>query len=84
MEVKNKKTTPPASRAAIEKAIEGLRSAIQADGGDVSFVSFRQGVVTVALKGACATCPLSTQTLKLYIEQRLRQEVPGVKKVEQV
>lgn len=81
---KKTKTQPIATRMAIKKVIEEMRPTIQGDGGDVSLVSYRQGVVTVALKGACATCPLSTYTLKLYIEQKLKREVPGVTEVKQV
>ena len=37
------------------------------DGGDISFCSFENGVVTLQMKGACAGCPSSTATLKMGI-----------------
>jgi Fe-S cluster biogenesis protein NfuA len=42
------------------------------------------GIVKLRLKGACGCCPMSTYTLKMGIEQRLKEEVPEVKSVEQV
>jgi len=65
------------------KALEGIRPALQADGGDVELVSVSDdGVVKVKLRGACGSCPMSQMTLKMGIEARLKKEVPGVKTVE--
>ena len=41
-------------------------------------MGFRDGVVEVALKGACVGCPSSTITLKMGVEARLREEIPEV------
>lgn len=60
---------------------EEIRPAVAMDGGDVSFVGFRDGVVEVHLEGACAGCPSSTATLKFGIEARLREEIPEVTEV---
>jgi len=69
----------------VEKALKGIRPALQADGGDVELIDVTEdGVVKLRLKGACGCCPMSTYTLKLGIEQRLKEEVPEVKTVEQV
>lgn len=53
------------------------------DGGDVEFVSFDEdsGTVSVRLKGACGTCPMSTLTLQMGIERILKDRIPGVKSV---
>jgi Fe-S cluster biogenesis protein NfuA len=40
-----------------------------------------EGVVNVRLQGACGTCPSSTYTLKMGIEEQLKQYVPGVTEV---
>jgi len=63
-------------------ALERIRPALQADGGDLEFIDFNDGVVTLRLKGACGSCPMSLMTLKQGIEVRLRQEIPEVKSVE--
>jgi len=68
--------------AKIKAVLETIRPALQADGGDVEFIDFHDGVVTVRMKGACGTCPMSTMTLKQGIEKRLRAEIPEVESVE--
>jgi len=67
-----------------EKILESLnkiRPGLQADGGDVEFVSFEDGVVKVRLTGACGGCPMSQMTLKMGIERQLKKDVPEVKEV---
>ncbi len=61
-----------------------IRPAIAMDGGDVSFVGFEEGVVSLHMQGACSSCPSSVYTLKIGIENRLREEIPEVKEVVQV
>ena len=69
----------------VEKALEGIRPALQADGGDVELVEVTQeGIVKLRLTGACGSCPMSTYTLKIGIEEKLKEVVPEVKEVEQV
>jgi Fe-S cluster biogenesis protein NfuA len=69
----------------VQAALELVRPALQADGGDVELVDVTDdGVVSVRLKGACGSCPMSTMTLKMGIERTLKDKVPGVKEVVQV
>ncbi|MBK5222691.1 MAG: NifU family protein [Acidimicrobiia bacterium] len=70
-------------REKVEKVIEVIRPAIQADKGDIILhdVDEATGVVTVELTGACVSCPASTQTLKAGIERILRDRVEGVTEV---
>ena len=69
----------------VEQALDKVRPALQADGGDVELVEVgANGVVKVRLKGACGGCPMSQLTLKMGIERVLRKEVPEVKAVEAV
>jgi len=65
----------------VEQALNNLRPALQMDGGDVELVKYEDSVVYVKLLGACGGCPMSTMTLKLFIEERLREEVPEVTEV---
>ena len=58
-----------------------VRPAVAMDGGDISFCSFKNGVVTLQMKGACAGCPSSTATLKMGIENMLRHYIPEVVEV---
>lgn len=70
-------------RDKVEKVIEVIRPAIQADDGDIVLheVDEESGVVTVELVGACVTCPASTQTLKAGVERILKDRVEGVTEV---
>ena len=65
----------------IQIAIDRVRPALQADGGDVELVGVKDGVVSVRLTGACGGCPMATMTLKDGIERVIREEVPEVKEV---
>jgi len=69
----------------IEDALNKVRPALQADGGDVELVDVDEdGVVKVKLTGACGGCPMSQMTLKMGIEKTLKQAVPEVERVESV
>jgi Fe-S cluster biogenesis protein NfuA len=64
-------------------AIEAIRPALQADGGDIVFKNIDDdGVVHVELVGACGTCPVSTMTLKAGVERIIKDRVPSVTAVE--
>jgi len=66
----------------VKIALENVRPSLQADGGDVEFVSITEdGVVSVKLTGACGCCPMAQMTLKNGIENYLRKEVPEVSSV---
>jgi Fe-S cluster biogenesis protein NfuA len=61
-----------------------VRPAVAQDGGDITFQSYRDGVVFLHMRGACAGCPSSTMTLKHGIENLLRHFVPEVTEVRPV
>lgn len=71
--------------ATIKELIETrVRPAVANDGGDITFQSFREGVVYLKMRGACAGCPSSTATLRHGIENLLRHFVPEVQEVRAV
>ncbi|MEO0327703.1 MAG: NifU family protein [Pseudomonadota bacterium] len=61
-----------------------VRPAVAQDGGDITFHGFRDGVVYLHMRGACAGCPSSTATLKHGIQNLLRHFIPEVSEVEPV
>ncbi len=61
-----------------------VRPAVAMDGGDIVFDRFENGIVYLELKGSCQGCPSSTATLKMGIEQHLRELIPEVQQVEAV
>jgi|WetSurMetagenome_2_1015567.scaffolds.fasta_scaffold235946_2 Fe-S cluster biogenesis protein NfuA len=67
----------------IKESLESVRPSLQADGGDIEFISFdkKTGTAKVNLTGHCAHCPMSQITLKEGVEAILKKEVPEVKKV---
>jgi Fe-S cluster biogenesis protein NfuA len=67
----------------IKKALDKIRSVMQAHGGDVEFKSWdkKAGIVKVHLTGMCADCPMAKITLKQGIEAEVKKEVPEVKEV---
>lgn len=66
----------------IKDEVDKIRPRLQMDGGDVSFVKFEDGVLTVELQGACKGCPMSAITLQMGIERTIKQAIPEVKSVE--
>jgi Fe-S cluster biogenesis protein NfuA len=65
----------------VKAALDQIRPALQADGGDVELVGVKDGIVSVKLTGACGGCPMATITLKKGIEKILKEKVPEVKEV---
>ena len=58
-----------------------VRPAVANDGGAIDYLGFKDGKVTVLMKGSCAGCPSSTATLKGGIETLLKQHLPEVQEV---
>ena len=59
---------------------------IEADGGYLQFVEIEEetNFVKVRLSGACTSCAMSAQTLKMGIEKKLFQDFPDCNGVIQV
>ncbi|MCR5495270.1 MAG: NifU family protein [Treponema sp.] len=68
----------------VMEAIEMFRPQLQADGGDMEFVSVdEQNRVHLNLHGACGSCPMATMTLKFGVEQYIKDAVPEITEVVQ-
>lgn len=63
---------------------ERVRPAVANDGGDIIFRAYRDGVVHLSMRGACAGCPSSTMTLQMGIQNLLRHFIPEVQEVRPV
>lgn len=64
--------------------LQEMRPRIQLDGGDIEFVKLDNKKVYVRLMGACVGCPASMYTLKLGIEQAIKDQLPDIEEVLQV
>ena len=67
----------------VTAVIEKVRPALQGDGGDIELVDVlaEEKAVLVRLKGACFGCPMSTYTIKGYVEKVIKEEVPEINEV---
>ena len=61
-----------------------VKPVVASHGGEISFHSFKDGVVYLELKGSCAGCPSSTATLKMGIENMLKHYHEEIKEVVEV
>ncbi len=68
----------------VQSALDDIRPALQADGGDVELVDVVDGIVKVRLTGACGGCPMSQMTLKQGIETYVKKKIPEIVSVESV
>jgi Fe-S cluster biogenesis protein NfuA len=70
-------------RSRIEKALDKVRPAMRADGGDARIVECDEasGSVSIEMLGACGGCPLSQLDFVYAIEGLIRREVPEVRDI---
>lgn len=69
----------------VEEVLNKIKPYLEAHGGSVDLVGVSDdGVVEVRLQGACRGCPMSEMTLRLGIEQVLRESIPEIKEVRSV
>ena len=70
-------------RARVERALDKVRPAMKADGGDARVVDCDEasGKVSIEMLGACGGCPLSQLDFAYAIEGLIRREVPEVRDI---
>ena len=68
----------------VKEAIEMFRPQLQADGGDMEYISLDdQKRVHLKLVGACGSCPMAVMTLKMGVERYLKDACPEITEVVQ-
>ena len=83
MENKHKITNMDDVKLRVEAALNKVRPALHADGGDAEIVDISDdGIVTLQLVGACGGCAMSAMTLKQGIERIIKMDVPEIISVE--
>lgn len=65
----------------VEQALESIRPFLKGDGGDIELVEIKDNVVYVKLLGNCSGCHISTSTMKLGVENTVKQYAPSIKEV---
>lgn len=68
----------------IEAVLDEVRTGLQSEGGDIELVDVRDNTVYVRLTGACGTCPMSTLTMKNWVETTIKKEIPEIKAVQAI
>ncbi len=76
------RAAPRVDLGLLQAALDYIRPAVQADGGDLILLGVEEGVVNLQMVGACGGCPMSMMTLRSGIERILKAKVPGVVSVE--
>jgi Fe-S cluster biogenesis protein NfuA len=61
--------------APVKNVIDKVRPSLALDGGDIDFITVKNGTVFVQLKGACIGCASSGSTLKYGVERQLRMDI---------
>ncbi len=72
------------SKEKIESVLEKIRAGLKSEGGDIELVDIKENIVYVKLKGACGTCPMSSLTLKNWVEANIKKEIPEITAVQAV
>lgn len=65
----------------VETVFQTIRPSIEMHGGNIEYVSYENGVLAIRFLGACVSCPISTFTLKLGIEEAIKAAIPEIKEV---
>jgi Fe-S cluster biogenesis protein NfuA len=77
--------TNPDLLSKVEKALDGIRPYLEADGGNVKVLEITDKmVVKLELLGACGSCPMSAMTLKAGVEESIKKAVPEITGVEAI
>ena len=66
----------------IIQALDGVRPYLKSHGGNVEFIGVEDGVAYLRLEGSCHSCPSSTMTLKLTIEEAIYKAAPDLDRLE--
>lgn len=72
------------TREQVEGVLDKIRVGLKTEGGDIELIEVKDDIVYVRLMGACGTCPMSTLTMKNWVETTIKKELPEVKAVQAV
>ncbi|MBV8786586.1 MAG: NifU family protein [Mycobacterium sp.] len=68
----------------VSEALDRVRPYLGSHGGDVDLLEIDDGVVRLAFKGSCKSCPSSAVTLELAVEDAVRAAAPEINSIEVV
>ena len=65
----------------VMEALDSIRPFLNNDGGDIELVDVVDNKVMVKRQGNCQGCPMSFSTMKLGVENTIKQFAPSIKEV---
>ena len=65
----------------VQQALDSIRPFLKNDGGDIELIDIKEDIVYVRLLGNCSGCHISNSTMKLGVENKVKQFVPSIKEV---
>jgi Fe-S cluster biogenesis protein NfuA/nitrite reductase/ring-hydroxylating ferredoxin subunit len=68
----------------VSDALDSVRPYLGSHGGDVSLLGVDDGVVRLQFQGSCKSCPSSSVTLELAVEDAVRAAAPEISSIEVV
>ena len=68
----------------VSDALDSVRPYLGSHGGDVSLLGVVDGVVRLQFQGSCKSCPSSSVTLELAVEDAVRAAAPEIESIEVV
>ena len=68
----------------VSEALDSVRPYLGSHGGDVSLLGVADGVVRLQFQGSCKSCPSSSVTLELAVEDAVRAAAPEIESIEVV
>src|SRR5215208_6067509 len=68
----------------VSDALDSVRPYLGSHGGDVTLLGVHNGVVRLQFQGSCKSCPSSSITLELAVEDAVRAAAPEVESIEVV
>ncbi|MFI1912973.1 NifU family protein [Nocardia sp. NPDC020380] len=68
----------------VRTALDSVRPYLGSHGGDVTLLGVENGVLRLEFAGSCRTCPSSSVTLELAVEEAVRAAAPEIESIEVV
>jgi len=65
----------------VMEALESIRPFLNKDGGDIELVDVKENKAFVKLLGTCSNCHISHSTMKLGVENTIKQHAPEILEV---
>ena len=65
----------------VMEALDSIRPFLNKDGGDIELVDVQGTTVIVRLLGHCSSCGISSSTMKLGVENTIKQFAPEIETV---